>query len=238
MIVFLVTLFNFFAAILSGCTGFGMSTITTPFLVNFFSVQEVFLFTGLTHAIGSLWILLFLKKDIEWGLLFWFGIPSIIGSFLGSHISLQIPQLIIMRGMGLFLILYVVLMRWCMQYRFAPSYFLASIGGFLSGFFAGIFGFSGAIRTVFLQSFLLSHQEYIVMSHIFEFFIDATRSAEYYVQGVTLGPDLYISFLWAPITLILGAYLVKMIMYKVPRLYFEHLVTLMLLLEAVRLMLS
>ncbi|PCI73707.1 hypothetical protein COB28_03615 [Candidatus Dependentiae bacterium] len=235
-VIILVTLFNFLAAVLSGPTGFGMSTITTPFLVSFFPAQEVFLFTGLTHSIASVWILFFLKKKVQWRLFALFGLPMILGSFLGAWISFDISHDLLMRGMGLFLILYVVLIRWYMDFKFPASDSTALIGGFSSGFLAGIFGFSGAIRSVFLQSFMLSYQEYIVMSHMFELITDSTRSIGYLSHGMRLGPDLYICLLLAPVTLIIGAYIVKYLIKHLPEHYFNKLVTFTLFLEGIRLM--
>ena len=235
-VVILVTLFDFCAALLSGPTGFGMSTITTPFLVTFFSVQEVFLFTGLTHSIASIWILFFLKKKVQLTLLALFGFPMVLGSFLGSWISFDVPYDLLMRGMGAFLILYVFLVRWYMHYKLPANSVTALIGGFTSGLLAGVFGFSGAIRAIFLSSFALSHQEYIVMSHILELIVDSTRSLGYLTHGTRLGPDLYFCLLLSPVTLVFGAYFVRYLVNRLPEHYFDKFVTTALFLEGIKLM--
>lgn len=230
-----IILFNLFASIISGCSGFGMSTITTPVLVHFFPVTEVFLFTGLTHVIGSFWILIFMRHAINWKLLFYFGLPSIIGSILGAQLALDLDRQLLMKGMGIFLIFYVIIVRWYANYRFPAYRSWAAIGGLLSGFFAGIFGFSGAIRALFLSSFGMSPGEYIFMSHFFELIIDATRAGNYLHHGIELGPTLYYALLLAPATLILGAYVVRILIARTSFAFIDKWITGALLIEGIRL---
>jgi uncharacterized membrane protein YfcA len=233
--VIMITLFNVLASILSGCSGFGMSTMTTSILIHFYPITEVFLFTGLTHVVGSFWILLFMRNAINWKLLFYFGGPSIIGSFLGADFAVDLNRIFLTKGIGIFLIFYVVLVRWYGGYQFPANPFVAAIGGGLSGFLAGLFGFSGAMRALFLSSFGLSYSQYIFMNHMFELIIDATRAVSYIHRGVEMSPALYSAFLLSPFTLVFGAYIVRYLISKASSQLLEKWVTGILLLEGVRL---
>lgn len=230
----LVTLLNIAASALSGFTGFGMSSIVTPFLIDFFPAAETFMFTGLTHTIGSLWMILFFRRSLNLRLLLAFGIPGIIGSFLGSQISLALPRVLLIHFMGIFLVLYVVLVRWYARYHFPAEMKFAILGGSLAGFFAGVFGFSGAIRALFLSSFALPKEEYILTSHLLELGVDITRSGTYLAHGVVLGSVLYWSLLLAPFTLVIGAYVARSLVMRASSHQFENIVTWALFIEGVR----
>jgi uncharacterized membrane protein YfcA len=234
--ILLVTVLNIVASVLSGFTGFGMSSIVTPFLVDFFPAAETFMFTGLMHTIGSLWIILLFRRNLNVRLLLAFGIPGVIGSFLGSQISLALPRLLLIRSMGIFLVAYVILVRWYARYHFPAEMKFAILGGSLAGFFAGVFGFSGAIRALFLSSFALPKEEYILTSHLLELGIDVTRAGSYLAHGVVLGPVLYWSLLLAPLTLVIGAYCARMLVQHVSSHQFENIITWALFIEGVRFM--
>jgi uncharacterized membrane protein YfcA len=89
-------------------TGFGIATIMTPALLLFLSVPQTILLVAIIHWLGSIWQLLLFREGLRWRLIVAFGAPGIIASFIGASMSLRIPEGVLSRTLGGFLIVYVL----------------------------------------------------------------------------------------------------------------------------------
>src|SRR3989338_9942045 len=141
--IFFITLLTLIAATIGTMTGFGTSTIMVPVLSLFLPLPVVLLFVGVIHWFGDIWKMLFFKKGFNWKLILLFGIPGIIVSFWAARLPLTLPEELLQRSLGLFLILYVGFIWFKPTWKMKPSNNNALLGGALSGFFSGIFGVGG-----------------------------------------------------------------------------------------------
>ncbi len=226
--ILLFALFTFIAALVGTISGFGISTIMIPVMLLFYPLPITLLFVGIIHLFGDFWKIIFFKKGFNWKLILGFGIPGILLSYLGASISLNVSTLLLKRLLGIFLLFYVAFLFKQKSWKIPRSTKTAVAGGSLSGFFAGIFGVGGAIRSAFLAAFDLPKEVFIFTSGMIALFIDITRIAKYISGGTALPEQLiYILILLVPISLI-GAYLAKRIVNKLPQQYFRLVIAVML----------
>jgi hypothetical protein len=237
MTIFYLTILTIFASGVGTITGFGTSTIMVPVVLLFFPLPQTLLLVGIIHWFGDIWKLVLFRQGIRWKLLLTFGVPGIVTSFLGASLSLSVPESLLSRVLGGFLIAYVAFLFIKSSFQLAQNNFTAIAGGTLSGFFAGIFGIGGAIRSAFLSIFDLPKAIYITTTGGIALFIDSSRLSTYFLRGTRLESTLAWGLLaFIPASLI-GAELAKRVLDRIPQKYFRVIIAIFLLLVGVKLIL-
>ena len=202
------------ASTIGTMTGFGTSTIMVPILSIFLPLPATLLFVGIIHWFSDIWKMVLFKKGFNWKLILLFGIPGIIASFLAAKLPIALPETILERALGLFLVLYVAFLFLKPSWKIKASSSSALLGGTLSGFFSGVFGVGGVIRSTFLTAFNLDKSVFLFTSGVIGLLIDSSRIVQYFLSGVTLGFLLIALLLCIPVSF-LGAYLAKKFLDKV-----------------------
>lgn len=226
-----------FASSVGTLTGFGTSTIMVPILLLRYPLPETLLFVGVIHWFGDVWKMMFFKKGVRWNLILGFGVPGIIASYLGASLSLNVAENVLSRILGAFFLLYVTFLFLKPQWQWPEKQRFTAIGGLLSGFFAGIFGVGGAIRSTFLSAFDLEKAVYIFAAGAIAFVIDTTRIATYLDGGAKIQriPDVALAL--AIPTSLLGAFLAKKIVDKIPQSSFRKIIAIFLGIVALKFLL-
>lgn len=230
----LILLLTLVSATIGTMTGFGTSTIMVPILSLFFPIPETLLFVGVVHWFGDIWKMLFFKKGFHWKLILLFGVPGIVASFLAARLPLALPETVLSRSLGLFLIAYVSFLFFKTNWKVSASQPSAVLGGTLSGFFSGIFGVGGAIRSTFLTAFDLPKSVFLFTSGAIGLLIDSSRIAQYWMSGIRLDPLLSSSLLLSILVSLFGAYIAKKLVDKIPQERFRLFVAIALLLVGIR----
>ena len=110
------------------------------------------------------------------------------------------------------------------------------LGGLLSGFFGGLSGIQGAIRSAFLIKSRLSKEAYIATGVVIACLVDFTRLSVYASRFTKAGLHENLPLLIsATLSAILGAYLGKKLLKKVTLRSIQLLVAIMLIIIAVAL---
>jgi len=103
-----------------------------------------------------------------------------------------------------------------------------------TGFFAGIFGVGGAVRSTFLSAFNLEKSVFLFTSGAIGLLIDSSRLTQYVLSKIMLDKSLLITLiLCVPISL-LGAYVAKRFVDKIPQKSFRFLIAGALFLVGIR----
>lgn len=229
-----LTVLTLIAATIGTMTGFGTSTIMVPVLSLFLPLPLVLLFVGVIHWFGDIWKMLFFKKGFNWKLILLFGIPGIIASFWAARLPLTLPEDLLQRSLGLFLVLYVAFIWFKPTWKMKPSNSNALLGGGLSGFFSGIFGVGGAVRSTFLSAYDLPKSVFLFTSGVIGLLIDSSRVSQYFISGVRVeGSLLFTLIACIPVSL-LGAYLAKKLVDKIPQKSFRLFIAIALFLVGLR----
>jgi len=194
------------------------------------------LFVGIIHWFGNIWKLILFRKGIQWKLILSFGIPGIIATFVGASLVFNIPKNLLSRILGVFLICYVIYLFVKSSFRIKPDLLTAACGGALSGFFAGIFGIGGAVRSLFLTAFDLPKEVYIATAGAIALIIDSTRLTTYFLKGTRLEELLLLGLLLFVPASLLGAKIAQFLVSKIPQQHFRKVIAIFLLLAGMKLL--
>lgn len=245
MEIIIISIVAFLTAILTFFSGFGLGTLLTPVFMLFFPVDIAIGLCGIVHFANNLFKFFLVGKNANKEVLVKFGIPAIIASFVGSWLLLQISDLAPLFSYSLFdkqfevyavkfiiaLLLVVFslldLIPFLNKLEFGKD--KLPLGGVLSGFFGGLSGHQGALRSAFLIKVGLSKESFIATGIIVSMFIDFTRLSVYASKITTY--TLYenkVLLISATLCAITGAYLGNQLLKKVT-LKFLHVFVLVLL---------
>lgn len=183
------------ASLLTFFSGFGLGTILTPVMVFFFPIEVAIALTGVVHFTNNIFKLILVRQDINRNVLIRFGIPAIFASFLGAWLLTGITDMPVLYSYSIggskFEVLPVNLIIGVLLVVFAVLELIPALkklqfgedkmiyGGLLSGFFGGLTGIQGAVRSAFLIKAGLSKEGYIATGVAIACLIDVSRLSVY-----------------------------------------------------------
>ncbi len=232
MEIIIISVAAFFVAILTFFSGFGLGTILTPVFMIFFPVDLAIALTGIVHFCNNLFKLLLVGRQADKQVLIGFGIPAVIAALLGSWLLLNITDLqplfvyqLFGRTIEVFPVKFIISML-LIIFIFIDSipYFnnlqfskgKLSIGGALSGFFGGLSGNQGALRSAFLIKAGLSKEAFVATAVVVSTFVDFTRLSVYATRFTKAGlSDNFTLVISATLSAIVGAYIGNKLLKKV-----------------------
>lgn len=191
----ILSLAAFGVAILTFFSGFGLGTILTPVFMVFFPVELAIGLTGVVHFFNNLFKIFLVGKHADRTVLIRFGVPAVLAALLGSWLLFRIPDQQPLFGYDLFqhdfqvypvkllvsvlLIIFasIELIPFFKKLQFGKD--KLPIGGIFSGFFGGLSGNQGALRSAFLIRAGLSKEAFIATAVVVSTFVDFTRLAVY-----------------------------------------------------------
>jgi uncharacterized membrane protein YfcA len=239
-----------FAALLgSGLTlfsGFGLGTILVPVFALFFPIEIAIALTAIVHFLNNLFKLILVGRNADKSIVLRFGIPAVFSALLGAYLltlltdlkpllqySIGVRQQEIMPIKLVIAILIIAFVLFDYIPRFANLQFEKKylvLGGVLSGFFGGISGNQGALRSAFLIKANLKKEVFIATGVVIACLIDVFRLTIYSKQIIKLDSNLdYTLLLSATISAFLGAYFGNKLTKKVTFKLIQHITTVMLL---------
>ena len=232
--IIFIALMSIVASFVAAVSGFGLSTILIPTLSLFLPLPEVIFLVAIIHMCNSILKVVLFRVGIDWKLLVYFGLPSIIFSYIGASFVAQKIDVHLTQLFGLFFIGYTILLFAVPDFKVKKSKQTLFLGGSMYGFSTGFFGIGGAIKSVFLSAFDLHKVVYIATTGILALFVDVTRLLTYWQKGLQLPSQLWWGLLlFLPATL-LGAWLARCSVDKIPQDKFRIIVSLFLLLIGIK----
>jgi uncharacterized membrane protein YfcA len=249
MEIFIISLVAFTVSILTFFSGFGLGTLLAPVMMLFFPVELSIALTGVVHFFNNIFKLFLVGKNADKKVLIRFGIPALIFAFLGSYLLMHLVtfepiysyrvwehdfhiypiKLII----ALLLMVFgaMELIPYFKKLEFSSN--KLPLGGALSGFFGGLSGNQGALRSAFLIKSGLSKEAFIGTSVVVSAFVDFTRLSVYYGKLAEVNwADQMNLILIATLSAITGAYLGNFLLKKITLHFIQNLVAVLLLVIA------
>jgi uncharacterized membrane protein YfcA len=237
MDIIYIALLTLVSGTIGTMTGFGTSTIMLPILVMFMPPIEAIFLVSIIHWFGNLWRIMLFKSGLNLKLFALFGISGLVASYAGASLSLKIDGSFLLRLLGIFLAIYSLSLIFKSHLKITAGTKTALFGGTLSGFFAGIFGIGGAIRSAFLLVFDLPKAVYIATAAAIGLLVDSTRVITYYWGGTQMSERLWWGLLiFIPVSLS-GAQIAKIIVNKIPQDKFRIVIAVFLLFIGIKLLL-
>ena len=243
--IIIICLAAFGTAILTFFSGFGLGTILMPVFALFFPVDIAIALTGVVHFANNLFKIVLVGKFADKKVLLRFGVPAILSSFVGAWLLLRITVLPTLFEYNLFgktfevtpvkLIIAILLVIFALMEvipRFQKLQFSGNkliAGGILSGFFGGLAGIQGALRSAFLIKSGLSKDAFIGTGVVIACFVDFTRlsvyASRFSASNLHENTTLVIAAILSAIT---GAYIGRILLKKITLRYIQIVVAVML----------
>ncbi len=217
--------FAFISETIATTVGFGASTILLPFALFFFDFPTALTLVGFFHFFGSLGRAGFFHSSLNKKVLLYFGIASIIFSFLGARLTSFVPQTTLKGVLGLFLIVYGGISYANNHFKIKLNLLTLVSGGAISGFLAGLIGTGGALRATFLSAFKKEKLTYLATTAALSLAVDLTRLPVYLAEGF-LPKNLYYTLPILFVVAISATYVGKKIAVLLPTKLFEKIVLL------------
>ncbi|MDX5325265.1 MAG: sulfite exporter TauE/SafE family protein [Bacteroidota bacterium] len=226
MDVFLILLVAFLASGLTLISGFGLGTMMLPVFALFFPLEVAVGLTAVVHLLNNLFKMGLLFRWVDRAVWLWFGIPGIFGAFLGANLMLWLGETegyhvngrsvsFLALAIGILMIFFAVteIFPRILQVTFKRAYLVP--GGVLSGFFGGLSGHQGALRSMFLIKANLSKEQYIATGVAIALLVDLTRIPTY---GLAIWEDIQGEIpllMGATLSAFLGAFIGKRLIPKI-----------------------
>lgn len=233
------------ASFLTLFSGFGLGTLLMPVFALFFPVNVAIALTAIVHLFNNLFKLGLLGKYADRTVAFQFGIPAILSAILGAWILMWLSELKPLFGYRLLeynfqitpiKLIVAILMVFFALLELIPRFEKLSfekkylpLGGVLSGFFGGISGHQGALRSAFLIRCGLSKKGFLATGIVIACLVDISRISIYskhFSMAVTQKNGLLL--LGAIISAFLGAFIGNKLVIKVTMRVIQIIVSVML----------
>ena len=237
------------ALIASGLTffsGFGLGTMLLPVFALFFPVEMAIGMTGVVHLLNNLLKLGLLGKQADKTVVLKFGLPAIIAAVAGALILVwfsdmtsqftyeifgHIYEIEPVKGIIGILILLFLVLEWlpALKGKAIDKKYLP-FGGALSGFFGGLSGHQGALRSMFLLKAGLKKESYIATGVVIASLVDISRLLVYSSKFERAFSEGYISYLIiAIIFAFIGVFVGSRLLKKITMNFVQAIVSVLLL---------
>jgi uncharacterized membrane protein YfcA len=195
MTLLLVGLIALLASGLTFVSGFGLGTLLLPAFGAFLPLEHAVALTGVVHVLNGLFKLSLVGLHIQWRIFLRFGMPAAIAAVLGAEVLLslsnaavlaewhwasrtaQVTPVKLVEGLLLCAFAAIELRPSLRGMTFPPRYLM--LGGVLSGFFGGLSGLQGALRSAFLVRAGLEPRSYVATGSAIGVLIDLSRLPVY-----------------------------------------------------------
>lgn len=188
----------FIVAVFSGATasvvGFGIGSLMTPLLAVRFGTATAVALVTVPHAVATAVRCWRLRAHVDRSVLLRFGLLSAVGALAGAIVYTRLGPGALTRVLGGLLVLTALaqLTGWASRWR--PQGSLVALLGLTSGFFGGVAGNQGGLRSAALTAFALSPRAFVATATATGLLVDAARTPVYlWHSGSTL------LTLWLPI---------------------------------------
>ncbi|HXH75943.1 MAG TPA: sulfite exporter TauE/SafE family protein [Bacteriovoracaceae bacterium] len=183
------------ASLLTFFSGFGLGTLLTPVFAIFFPLELAISLTAIVHFLNGLFKLSLVGRFADKSIILRFGIPAIIAAVIGAWVLLKVSDLPplysykvidyefkilpIKMILGLLIAAFTLfeLVPKLRDLEIDKRYL--SLGGFISGFFGGLSGHQGALRSAFLARSGLTKEQFVGTGTVIASMIDIARISVY-----------------------------------------------------------
>ncbi|MGF1587078.1 MAG: TSUP family transporter [Bacteroidales bacterium] len=183
------------AAMLTFFSGFGLGTILMPVFALFFPIEIAIALTAIVHLTNNLFKITLIWRSIDKKVFLLFALPAIVAAFLGAIILDVISREIVIFSYSLFgnylevtflrliISFLLIIFAWIeidSRYeKFSLGRKYLPLGGILSGFFGGLSGHQGALRSMFLLRVGLNKEGFVATGIAAAVVIDIARLSAY-----------------------------------------------------------
>lgn len=184
-----------FVSTLTLFSGFGLGTVLMPAFALFFPIPVAIAATAVVHLANNIFKVVLTGRHADWGVVIRFAITAALAAILGAWLLGQLSVIpavtsyqigertfdvtLVKLVIGLLIIGFAMfdLMPKLQKIAFDRKYL--PLGGILSGFFGGLSGNQGAMRSAFLIKSGLDTKSFVGTNGVCAFLVDLVRLLVY-----------------------------------------------------------
>ncbi len=222
-----VCLVALLVSVLTLFSGFGLGTLLMPAFALFFPLPVAIAATAVVHLANNIFKVILVGKKADWGVVLRFALPGAAAAMLGAallNLFAQVEPLasyslggqeyeitVIKLVIGVIIVLFALfeLLPCFNNLAFERKYLIP--GGLLSGFFGGLSGNQGALRSAFLIKAGLDKEAFIGTGAVSSVIVDAARLLVYglsfYAVSFRGASDIWELVLAAALAAFMGAFI-------------------------------
>lgn len=203
MDIAVIALVAAFASALTLSSGFGLGTILLPAFALFFPAPVAVAATAVVHLTNNVFKGALLWKRADWRTVLMFGVAAVPAAIAGAWLLALLgdtPQLFEWGAfgrrfgptgagltIGLLMILFAILELLPGFQKLRAPRRLMPVGGLITGFFGGLTGQQGALRSIFLLRAGLPAERFIATGVMIAVLVDVSRVGTYAASFAAAG---------------------------------------------------
>ena len=185
----------FLASLLTFFTGFGLGTLLLPAFAAFFPAHAAVALSAVVHLLNSLFKLGLVGRRANASVALRFGGPAVVAAFAGAGVLVWLSGLEplfhyelagrehrvlpVAFVIAVLMVVFAALELWPRARQVSMPAKYLPIGGLLTGFFGGLSGHQGALRSAFLLRTGLEKEAFIATGVVIAAAVDIARLAVY-----------------------------------------------------------
>jgi uncharacterized membrane protein YfcA len=164
-----------FGGAVGSIAGFGIGSLLTPAVASATGTKLAVALVSIPHAIGTTIRFWRFRREVDWRIVRSFGVTSAAGGITGALLNTWASSRALEIVFGLLLVLAGGAQATGLSERWRLRGALAWLGGALSGFFGGLVGNQGGIRTAAMLGFEVDKRQFVATATAVALLIDAAR---------------------------------------------------------------
>jgi uncharacterized membrane protein YfcA len=176
-------------------SGFGLGTMLMPVFALFFPVPLAIAATAVVHLANNIFKFGLMARQADWPVVARFGLPAAVAAIAGASLLTWFDGMpvvaryslggaahevtVVKAVIGALIVIFAILELWPRfgALAFPPGWL--PLGGALSGFFGGLSGNQGALRSAFLLKAGLTKEAFVATGVVCAVIVDAVRLITY-----------------------------------------------------------
>jgi len=223
LIIIAVIVTALVASILAAVAGFGGAVIMLPVLVWAVGIRDAIPLLTIAQLIGNLSRVVFNRRELKWPVVWRFALGAVPAAVIGGIMFATAPATALVRLLGVFLIIMVIYRHtsWGKNARLTLRGFIPL--GAVSGILSAVLGTVGPFAAPFFLSYGLIKGAYIGTEAMTAVIMHITKLGVYGSYALIGARTLLIGIAIGAV-MILGTYLGKWLLNKVPEHIFPYII--------------
>ena len=176
-------------------SGFGLGTLLMPVFALFFPLPIAVASTAIVHMANNIFRVAFVGRSADWGIVLSFGLPAVLLAFPGAFLLVRMAEVDSLATYTLAnrefsitaikLIIAILILGFAL-FELVPAFQRVEVprkfiplGGALSGFFGGLSGHQGALRSAVPAKAGLEPGPFVGTVSVAAFMVDISRLSVY-----------------------------------------------------------
>jgi uncharacterized protein len=225
----LIVVVGFFAGMTASIAGFGIGSFLIPLVSVQTGTKVAIALVSLPHFLGTSVRFWLVKSKVNRKILFRFGSLSAAGGLTGALLHVFFVSNFLQVIFAVMLILAGILGVLQISKRSVFGKIGAAIAGLASGFFGGLVGEQGGIRSVALLNFDVEKEAFIATATATGLIVDAVRMPVYFLTQSSQVSQFLVILILSSVAVVAGTLAGNVVLKRIPEESFKRIVSLLIL---------